>query len=146
MSEKILDINEIMKWLPHRYPFVMIDRVVDYDLGNWIKAYKNVTINEQYFTGHFPGRPVMPGVLILEALAQTGGMLTLLTANDPLDGEPFYYIGVNNARFKRVVVPGDRLDFEVKILKVRQGVSVYEGVASVDGEIACKAEFMLKRG
>lgn len=142
-----LDITGILDWLPHRYPFVMVDRVTELEPGKFIKAYKLVTINEPFFVGHFPTRPVMPGVLMVEGLAQTGGLLQLLTSEEPLNEEtPFYFVGIDKVRFKRVVQPGDRLDFYVASIKERRGLISCQGEASVDDEVACKAEFMLKRG
>ena len=135
-----IEIREIMDLLPHRYPFLLIDRVTDYELGVSIKAYKNITLNEPCFTGHFPDYPIFPGVLILEAMAQAAGVLGFKTIgkNDKL----YLYAGIDNARFKRPVTPGDRLDFDVCIVKERRGIWKFKGVASVDGEAACCAEFM----
>lgn len=129
-----------MSLLPHRYPFLLIDRVTEYELGVSIKAYKNITINEECFLGHFPGEPIFPGVLILEAMAQAAGILGFKTIghNDQL----YLYAGIDKARFKAPVVPGDRLDISVRLLKERRGIWKFEGVASVDGKDACVAEFM----
>lgn len=135
-----LEIQEIMELLPHSYPMLLVDRVTDYKVGEWIKAYKNITINEPHFPGHFPGKPIFPGVLILEAMAQTAGILGFKTGTDPTS--LYLYAGIDNARFKHPVVPGDRLDFDVKLLKVRRGIWKFEGVASVDGQEACSASFM----
>ncbi|NVK53982.1 MAG: 3-hydroxyacyl-ACP dehydratase FabZ [Alteromonadaceae bacterium] len=139
-SLNTIEIREIMDLLPHRYPFLLIDRVTDYELGVSIKAYKNVTFNEPCFTGHFPDYPIFPGVLILEAMAQAAGVLGFKTIekNDKL----YLYAGIDNARFKRPVTPGDRLDFDVCLVKERRGIWKFRGVASVDGEEACNAEFM----
>ncbi len=136
----VIEIEEIMELLPHRYPFLLVDRVEDYELGSWIKAYKNVTFNEPCFTGHFPGKPIFPGVMILEALAQAAGILGFKTVGNSDD--LYLYAGIDNARFKRPVVPGDRLDFDVKLIKEKRGIWKFGGVASVNGEEACKAEFM----
>ena len=135
-----IQIKEIMSLLPHRYPFLLIDRVTDYELGKSIKAYKNITINEPCFTGHFPGEPIFPGVLILEAMAQAAGVLGFKTigSSDKL----YLYAGIDKARFKTPVVPGDRLDMSVQLLKERRGIWKFEGIASVDGKDACIAEFM----
>lgn len=129
-----------MSLLPHRYPFLLIDRVTDYELGKSIEAYKNITINEECFLGHFPGEPIFPGVLILESMAQAAGILGFKTLgnNDQL----YLYAGIDKARFKAPVVPGDRMDISVRLIKERRGIWKFEGVASVDGNPACVAEFM----
>lgn len=136
----IIDIQEILDLLPHRYPFLMIDRVTEYSLGKSISAYKNITVNEPCFMGHFPGRPIFPGVLILEAMAQAAGVLGFKTMgrSDKL----YLFAGVDNARFKRQVIPGDRLDISVQLLKERRGIWKFSGIASVDGEEACSADFL----
>lgn len=138
-----MDIHEILKFLPHRYPFLLIDRVIEMDMGKSLVAIKNVTINEAYFNGHFPARPVMPGVLILEAMAQAGGVLAYKSTNtSPEDGTLYYFAGVDNARFRRVVEPGDQLRLQVKVLKSRRNIWVLEGKAYVGEELACSAELM----
>nr|WP_136251635.1 3-hydroxyacyl-ACP dehydratase FabZ [Ningiella ruwaisensis] len=139
-SLNTIEINEIMSLLPHRYPFLLIDRVTDYELGKSIKAYKNITINEPCFTGHFPQRPIFPGVLIAEAMAQAAGILGFKTMgnNDQL----YLYAGIDKARFKHPVVPGDRLDIDVEFLKERRGIWKFAGSAKVDGKEVCAAEFM----
>ncbi len=139
-NEKRIDIEEIMELLPHRYPFLLLDRVTDYVLNESIVAYKNITMNEPCFLGHFPGKPIFPGVLILEALAQAAGVLGFKTQGNSDD--LYLYAGIDKARFKRPVVPGDRLDFHVKLIKEKRGIWKFHGVASVDGEEACSAEFM----
>src|SRR5689334_17298815 len=114
----MLDVHEILKLLPHRYPFLLIDRVLDIELGSTIVALKNVTMNEAFFNGHFPERPVMPGVLILEALAQAGGVLAYKSTNTtPSSGVLYYLAGIDNARFRRIVEPGDQLRLEVKVVR-----------------------------
>jgi 3-hydroxyacyl-[acyl-carrier-protein] dehydratase len=135
-----LDIKAIMDVLPHRYPFLLLDRVVDYVPHESIRAYKNVTMNEDCFNGHFPGQPIFPGVLILEAMAQASGVLGFksMDSNDQL----YLYAGIDKARFKHPVVPGDRLDIEVTVVKVKRNIWKFVGVASVDGKEACAAEFM----
>lgn len=145
---QVLNIQEIMKLLPHRYPFLLVDRVLDYKLHESITAIKNVTINEHFFQGHFPQRPVMPGVLILEAMAQTAGILAFLsTGGEPTSDDIYYFASIDDARFKRVVEPGDQLKMDVKILKVRRDIIKAEAVATVDGEIACSAILMsIKKG
>lgn len=139
----IMDIHEILKLLPHRYPFLLIDRVIEIDMGKSLVALKNVTMNEPFFTGHFPQRPVMPGVLILEAMAQAGGVLAYKSTNtSPDDGVLYYFAGIDNARFRRVVEPGDQLRLEVKVLKNKRDIWKLEGSAYVGDELACSAEFM----
>lgn len=142
MSEVIesVEIEEILELLPHRYPMLLVDRVTEVKLGESIKAYKNITFNEPCFTGHFPGKPIFPGVLILEALAQAAGILGFKTAGNSDD--LYLYAGIDKARFKRPVVPGDRLDFDVQFVKEKRGIWKFQGVASVDGNEACSAEFM----
>ena len=130
------DIQKIMEYLPHRYPFLLVDRVIELVPGDRITALKNVTINEPFFTGHFPGRPVMPGVLIIEAMAQAGGLLAI--ESNPADkrGQLIYFMGMDKVRFRKPVVPGDQLIFEAKILKMRSKVAKMSGTASVDNQIA----------
>ncbi|MCG9696155.1 3-hydroxyacyl-ACP dehydratase FabZ [Shewanella sp. Isolate11] len=141
-----MDIKEILKFLPHRYPFLLIDRVLDFTPGETLHAIKNVTINEPFFQGHFPVAPVMPGVLILEAMAQATGLLAFKTMSDtPSSDALYYFAGIDNARFKRVVEPGDQLHFEVKMIKERRGIGVFTGEARVDGELVCSAEIMCAR-
>ncbi|MAI64432.1 MAG: 3-hydroxyacyl-[acyl-carrier-protein] dehydratase FabZ [Alteromonas sp.] len=139
-SLNTIEIQEIMALLPHRYPFLLVDRVTDYVLGESIKAYKNITINEPCFTGHFPGQPIFPGVLILEAMAQAAGVLGFKTMgkNDSL----YLYAGIDNARFKHPVVPGDKLEFDVALVKERRGIWKFKGTATVEGDLVCSAEFM----
>ncbi|MFN3235332.1 MAG: UDP-3-O-(3-hydroxymyristoyl)glucosamine N-acyltransferase [Gammaproteobacteria bacterium] len=141
---KELDVNEIVKLLPHRYPFLLVDKVLDYELGKSLVAVKNVTANEEFFVGHFPQKPVMPGVLIVEALAQAGGVLAYKSAEElyPEEDILLYLVGVDNARFKRVVQPGDQLRLEVEVIKTRGAIWRLKGVASVDGQVACTAELM----
>ena len=138
-----LDIHEVLKYLPHRYPFLLIDRVVDFVPGESLTAIKNVTINEPFFPGHFPHRPVMPGVLILEALAQATGILTFKTQDTlPDDNSMYYFVGIDKARFKQPVEPGDQLVLEVKLLKSRRGIWSFSGEAKVDGKVVSAAELM----
>ena len=133
-----IDLNGIHELLPHRYPFLLIDRVVEFEHGKRVLAYKNVTGNEHYFQGHFPDRPVMPGVLLIEALAQAGGVLSQLTHGGSLSGRLSYLVKVDNAKFSRMVVPGDRLDLEVEIRREIRNMTLYCGIARVDGEqVAC---------
>ncbi len=143
MSTPPLDIHKILKRLPHRYPLLLVDRVLEFERDKRIKALKNVTFNEPFFNGHFPSRPVMPGVLMLEALAQTAALLSFESADtDPGEDGLVYFVGVDGARFKRVVEPGDQLILEASIDRVRGGIYKYSTRASVDGETAVEAELM----
>ncbi len=137
MSETPLNIEEIWKILPHRYPFLLVDRVIEIVGFESIKGYKNITINEPVFQGHFPARPVFPGVLILEAMAQLGAILIL--RRFPPDKRMAYFTGIDNARFKRLVVPGDRLEMEVKITRDRTTFVIMEAKAFVNGQLAAQA-------
>lgn len=139
-----IEIEEIFQLLPHRYPFLLVDRVEDYVVGEWIKGYKNITFNEPVFQGHFPGKPIFPGVLILEALAQASGLLGFKTIGQE-SNDLYLYAGIDKARFKMPVVPGDRMDLEVRFIKERRGIWKFEGIASVNGKEACTAEFMCAR-
>lgn len=143
-SQNTVEINEIMELLPHRYPFLLIDRVVDYEAGKWLKAIKNVSVNEPCFTGHFPQKPILPGVLILESMAQATGILAFKTHELPKD-ELYYFASIDRARFKRPVVPGDQMLLEVHFIKERRGITRFSGVATVDGKIVCEAELMCAR-
>ncbi len=141
---KQMDIQEIMRYLPHRYPFLLIDKVIHIELPHSLIAVKNVTANEPFFPGHFPELPVMPGVLIIEALAQASGLLYYKSI-DKLPGTTNtinYLAGINDARFRQVVKPGDQLHLHVQLLKVKQGVSKFLGKAFVDNELVCSAEIM----
>jgi len=142
-AAKTLGINEIKEYLPHRYPLLLVDRVLDYELGKTITAIKNVTVNEEFFNGHFPHKPVMPGVLMIEALAQTAAILSFKTMDvKPDENSVVYFVGIDNARFKRPVEPGDQLKMDVEILRVSRGIWKYKAVASVDGKVAVEAELM----
>ena len=139
----MMDIYKILKLLPHRYPFLLVDRVVEIDKGKRIKALKNVSINEPFFTGHFPARPVMPGVLMLEALAQAAGLLSFdMLGEAPDENTVFYFVGIDNARFKRPVEAGDQLILDVELDRIKGGIYKFKGVARVDGNVACEAEIM----
>ena len=133
-----MDIRWISTVLPHRYPFLLVDRVLEIDPGKSIRAYKNVTANEDFFNGHFPGHPVMPGVMIIEGLAQAAGILTLHDRKGRED-KLMYFTGIDKARFRRPVVPGDKLVYEVEILRLRETYCRLRGVALVDGQIAAEA-------
>ena len=140
---KTLDIHEILKKLPHRYPFLLVDRVLEVEKGVRIKALKNVTINEPFFNGHFPNRPVFPGVLMLEAMAQVAAILSFETLDITLDEDTVYYFaGIDGARFKRPVEPGDQLVFDVTLDRAKAGIFKFKGQARVDGELAVEAELM----
>ncbi len=142
-SSSTLDIYEILEHLPHRYPFLLIDRVTECIVGERLVGYKNVTYNEPHFQGHFPNKEVMPGVLIIESLAQATGILAFRTNGKVPDEDSLYYlVGVDGVRFKRPVIPGDQLKLEVDIIKTKRGVWKFNGVASVDGEVVCTAELM----
>lgn len=142
----IMYIHEILKFLPHRYPFLLIDRVIEIEMGSSLVALKNVTMNESFFAGHFPNRPVMPGVLILEAMAQAGAVLAYKSTNtSPEDGVLYYFAAIDNARFRRIVEPGDQLRLEVKVIRSKRDIWKLEGSAYVGDELACSAEFMSAR-
>lgn len=138
-----LDINEILKRIPHRYPILLVDRVLELNKGVSIKALKNISINEHYFSGHFPKRPVMPGVLMLEALAQAAAILGFETLDlDTYENSLFYFAGIDGARFKRPVEPGDQLVLDVTLERMKAGVFKFKARASVDGELAVEADFI----
>ncbi|MDQ7990387.1 MAG: 3-hydroxyacyl-ACP dehydratase FabZ [Candidatus Dactylopiibacterium sp.] len=138
-----MDINEVMNYLPHRYPFLLVDRVLEMTLGERIVAIKNVTINEPFFVGHFPHSPVMPGVLIIEAMAQAAAILSFKTRGAmPDENSILYFAGIDNARFKRPVLPGDTLTFDMKLEREMRGIWKYSGVARVGDEIAAQADLM----
>lgn len=138
-----LDIHKVLEILPHRYPFLLIDRVLDYTKGESLSAIKNVTINEPFFPGHFPKRPVMPGVLVVEAMAQACGVLTYISEDTKKHEKGiFLFVGIDKARFKRQVEPGDQLRFEVKIMRKMRGIWMYQGNAYVGDELCCSAELM----
>ena len=138
-----MEITEIMRHLPHRYPFLLVDRVIELVPGEHVVALKNVSMNEPHFPGHFPHHPVMPGVLIIEALAQAAGLLAFKSANKEVtENSVIYFVGIDNARFKRPVVPGDQMRMEAKITRSMRGIWKFEARASVDGQLACEAELM----
>lgn len=141
-----LDIHEIMQTLPHRYPFLLVDKVIDYQVGDYLEGVKNVTYNEPCFTGHFPHRPVMPGVLILEALAQATGILAFKTMGESPDEDSLYYfVGIDSARFKKPVGPGDQVVLKVKLLKRKKTLWKFDAEAFVDGEVVCSAQLMCSK-
>ncbi len=137
------DINELFEFLPHRYPFLLVDRVTEVTPGESIRGFKNVTINEQFFNGHFPGHPIMPGVLIVEAMAQLSGVLAFESRKArPADGSTYYLAGTDKTRFKRPVVPGDTLLMESRILADRRGLMKFDCQAYVGEEMACTSEIL----
>jgi 3-hydroxyacyl-[acyl-carrier-protein] dehydratase len=139
----MLDIYKILAKLPHRYPILLVDRVLELEKNVRIKALKNVTVNEPYFVGHFPHRPVMPGVMMLEAMAQAAALLSLVSSGNELDDNSvFYFAGIDGARFKRPVEPGDQLILEVSLSRAKAGIYKFAGRASVGGETAAEAELM----
>lgn len=143
-ENKTLDIKGILDILPHRYPFVMIDRVVDYKAAKYITGIKNVTINEPFFMGHFPGEPVMPGVMILEGMAQIGALLAYKSM--PLEGKLVYFAGADNVRFRKVVRPGDQIFFRVECIRMKSKLSKMGAKAYVDDQLAAEAELMATFG
>lgn len=142
--ERVIEITEIMSLLPHRYPFLLVDRVIDWEEGKWLHAIKNVTYNENFFTGHFPHKPVFPGVLILEAMAQATGILAFKTHKLPAD-ELYYFAAVDKARFKRPVTPGNQMIIKVEFLKERSGVASFKGKVYVEDNLVCEADLMCAR-
>ncbi|MBY4599736.1 3-hydroxyacyl-ACP dehydratase FabZ [bacterium BD-1] len=143
-----VDVACILHLLPHRYPFLLVDRVVELEPHQRIRALKNVTFNEPFFQGHFPGRPVMPGVLVIEAMAQAGGLLTQLSQpkGNGTEAKLFYLVKVDNARFNRMVVPGDQLDIEVVLKRTIRNMALYVCVARVDGKDVASAEILCAEG
>lgn len=139
-----LNINQIKEIIPHRYPFLLIDRVIECEPGQSAKAIKNVTVNEPFFQGHFPEQPVMPGVLIVEALAQTGAVSIL--SCEEFRGKTAYFGAINNCKFKAMVVPGDTLELSVEIIKRKGPIGVGKAVATVNGKVACQAELTFAIG
>ena len=140
--EKIFDIEKIMELIPHRYPFILIDRVMRFEPGKRIVALKNVSINEPFFQGHFPGKPIMPGVLIVEAMAQAGGLLWISSQDEEAPGSLFFFTGIDKARFRRPVVPGDQIIVDVGMLKIRGKVAKMAGKAFVEDKIVAEGELM----
>ena len=139
----VMDVNEIREYLPHRDPFLLIDRVMDLTLGEFIVARKNVSINEPFFNGHFPEHPIMPGVLIVEAMAQAAGILGFKTVDKrPADGYIYYLVGSDNVRFKRPVMPGDQLEISARVLREKRGIWKFACQAKVDGDLVCEAEII----
>lgn len=135
----MLDINQIMKILPHRHPFLLVDRVLELEVGKRIVAIKNVTINEPFFPGHFPGHPVMPGVLIVEAMAQVAGILAY-QSDESVRDKVTYFVGIDNAKFRRPVMPGDQLKIEIEVIGCKRGIWVFSAKAIVDDKLVTEAE------
>lgn len=142
---RIIEVAEIMQMLPHRYPFLLVDRVVDFEEGKWLKAVKNVSVNEPCFTGHFPNNPIFPGVLILEAMAQATGVLAIKSHGKLNENELYYFASIDGAKFKQPVVPGDQLEIEVNFIKEKRGITLFSGRATVNGKLACEAELKCAR-
>ncbi|WP_415904480.1 3-hydroxyacyl-ACP dehydratase FabZ [Neptuniibacter sp. QD48_55] len=139
----MMDVNEIREYLPHRYPFLLVDRVLELEKGESIVAIKNVTVNEPFFNGHFPDHPVMPGVLIVEAMAQAAGILGFKTMDKkPQDGSIYYFVGSDKLRFKRPVVPGDQLTLEAKVISERRGIWKFDVRATVEGDMVSSATIL----
>ena len=137
-----MDVLEIQKLLPHRYPFLLVDRVVSIEAGKSLKAYKTVSVNEPFFTGHFPGHPVMPGVLVLEALAQASALLAYRSTGFDPSQKVTYLMAIDRAKFRRPTVPGDRLDLEVEVVRFKGSILKTKGVAKVDGQVVAEGEFL----
>ena len=139
----VMDVKEIREYLPHRYPFLLVDRVTELNLGDSIVAYKNVTVNEHFFNGHFPDHQVMPGGLVIEAMAQAAGILGFKTMDKtPQDGSIYYFVGSDKLRFKRPVVPGDKLQLDAAIVSEKRGIWKFECRASVDGQLVASATIL----
>jgi 3-hydroxyacyl-[acyl-carrier-protein] dehydratase len=144
-NKNVIDVEEIKQLIPHRYPFLLIDRVLDYVPGESLHAIKNVTVNEPAFMGHFPGYSIFPGVLILEALAQASGVLGFKSVADKAEGEMFLFASIDNAKFKRPVTPGDTMHLHLTFVKERRGMWKFYGEARVDGKVVCSADLMCAR-
>jgi 3-hydroxyacyl-[acyl-carrier-protein] dehydratase len=143
--EMPINIVDIMRQMPHRYPFLLIDRVLAVTHGKTLTALKNVTINEHFFSGHFPDYPVMPGVLIIEAMAQASGILSILSYGAKKDNELYFFAAINKAKFRRQVIPGDALIFNIELIKLIRGVGIYNATATVDGKTAAVAEITVAK-
>lgn len=142
MTEQTIGVEQIMQLIPHRYPFLLVDKVLEYTANQSIKAVKNITFNEPQFTGHFPQHPVMPGVMLIEAMAQASGVLTQLSRDKKADDALFYLVKVDKARFTQVVAPGDQVILECSIKKVIKNMTLYQCKASVEGKTVAKAELL----
>ncbi len=144
-QKNVIDVEEIQTLIPHRYPMLLVDRVLDYEAGKSLHGIKNVTFNEPVFTGHFPGLAIFPGVMILEALAQATGILGFKTSGGREDGEMYLFASIDNAKFKQPVVPGDTMHLHVEFIKERRGMWKFYGEAKVDGKVVCSANLMCAR-
>ncbi len=144
--DSIYAITDIMRFLPHRYPFILVDRILELEPGKRVKALKNVTINEPFFQGHFPASPIMPGVLIMEAMAQAGGVLVIESLPPEKHGSLVYFMGIDKARFRQPVVPGDQLIFEIEMMRSRGKAAKLAGIATVDGKRVAEAEVLATIG
>ncbi len=142
----MIEIREIMKTLPHGYPFLLVDRIIEMEPGKRIIGIKNVTYNELFFQGHFPGRPIMPGVLIVEAMAQTAGVLAFKSVPEEDSGKPVYFLGLDNVRFRKPVIPGDQLRFELEVTRHRQSIWAFKGKAFVEEKLVAEADLMAMLG
>jgi 3-hydroxyacyl-[acyl-carrier-protein] dehydratase len=142
----MIEIKEILHILPHAYPFLLVDRIIEMEPGKRIVGIKNVTYNEPFFPGHFPGRPIMPGVLIVEAMAQTAGILVFNSLPQEPNKPPIYFLGIDNVRFRKPVIPGDQLHLELEITKHRQSIWGFKGKALVDGKLVAEAELLAMLG
>jgi 3-hydroxyacyl-[acyl-carrier-protein] dehydratase len=142
----MIEIKEIMSILPHAYPFLLVDRIVEVEPRKRIVGIKNVTYNEPFFPGHFPGRPIMPGVLIVEAMAQTAGMLVFKSTDEESRKKPVFFLGMDNVKFRKPVIPGDQLRLEIEITKHRQSIWGFKGKALVDGKLVAEAELLAMLG
>lgn len=142
----MIEIREIMNTLPHAYPFLLVDRIIDIEPGKRIVGIKNVTYNEPFFPGHFPGRPIMPGVLIVEAMAQTAGVLAFKSVPEEDVGKPVYFLGLDKVRFRKPVVPGDQLRLELEVTRHRQSIWGFKGKAYVEDKLAAEADFLAMLG
>jgi 3-hydroxyacyl-[acyl-carrier-protein] dehydratase len=140
--ETPLDIQHIMQYLPHRYPFILVDRILEIEPSKRVVGLKNVTMNEPFFQGHFPGTPIMPGVLIIEAMAQTSGVLAISSLEKGKEGALMYFMGLDQVKFRKMVVPGDQLIMELNVLKQRAKIMKLAGVAKVDGRVVAEAQLM----
>ncbi len=140
--ETPMDIQNIMKHIPHRYPFILVDRILEMEPQKRVVGLKNVTMNEPFFQGHFPGTPIMPGVLILEAMAQTSGVLAISSLEKGKEGALMYFMGLDQVKFRKMVVPGDQLIMELEVLKQRAKIMKLAGVAKVDGKVVAEAQLM----
>ncbi|WDE06933.1 3-hydroxyacyl-ACP dehydratase FabZ [Thalassomonas viridans] len=144
-QKNVIDVEEIQTLIPHRYPMLLVDRVLDYQPGKWLHAIKNVTINEPVFTGHFPDYAIFPGVMILESLAQATGILGFKSTDGREDKEMYLFASIDNAKFKKPVVPGDTMHLHVEFIKERRGMWKFYGEAKVDGKVVCSADLMCAR-